>query len=238
MFIVAAATSLAIDNGVVPLFPDFVKKTSEGIPYNYERIFFRVQTSPDTTNREYLYHEPFFHYKKIPYHPNMIIVGYFQSEKYFKHNKEHIINLFSPSDEIKDYLTHKYSDIINHPKSVAIHYRDYTAELPGEHVFIDAREDYYKKALSKFDSNSMLVVFTNNSKKCKKLFSKLNRKFTFIEGENYHHDFYLMSMCKHNIICNSSFSWWNYVSSRSNRSGYFVLECASHIWKNSAATFA
>lgn len=68
MFIVAAATSLAIDNGVVPLFPDFVKKTSEGIPYNYERIFFRVQTSPDTTNREYLYHEPFFHYKKIPYH--------------------------------------------------------------------------------------------------------------------------------------------------------------------------
>ena len=40
-----------------------------------------------------------FEYLKIPYLNGYEYHGYFQSEKYFKHRKDEIINLFRPSDE-------------------------------------------------------------------------------------------------------------------------------------------
>lgn len=207
LFVVAAATSLAIDNNVDAIFTDFKIKDSRDIKTNYNEVFFRVKTD-GSPRKTVVYTEPFYHYKPIPYHPNIKIKGGFQSEKYFKHNKSAILELFAPSDKITTYLLEKYRSIIEHPKSVAIHYRDFTSELPGETYFLDIKKEYYERALTLFDDDALFVVFTNNPKRCKQIFSELPYEFIFIEGEKHYHDLYLMSMCKHNIICNSSFSWW------------------------------
>ncbi|HSU50429.1 MAG TPA: alpha-1,2-fucosyltransferase, partial [Segetibacter sp.] len=74
-------------------------------------------------------------------------------------------------------------------------------------------EEYYQKAINKLTSlspNPTFYIFSDDVEWVKdKLL--LKRPAEFITGEvtkNHYEDFYLMSQCKHNIIANSSFSWW------------------------------
>ncbi|HKZ00158.1 MAG TPA: alpha-1,2-fucosyltransferase [Rhabdochlamydiaceae bacterium] len=209
MFIVAATVSLALDHGATPLFPEF-KEPGDPIfkfPINYEKIFFSLETRRPEKPVEFYYYEPQFTYDPIPYQPNMAIFGWFQSEKYFVNHKEEILQLFSPSQEIISYLENKYEEIIHHPNTVAIHFRSYLLENVGN-VYPTYGMEYYEKAMALFPKDSLFVVFSNCMQWCKEHFSHLPYSIRFIEGEEHYHDLFLMSMCKHQIICNSSFSWW------------------------------
>lgn len=208
MFQVAAATALALDNGAAPIFPDFKRMTKWDIPGNFQNVFFRLNTSKPYKKPSVLYKEPVFTYQPIPYTPNMRIHGFFQSEKYFKHHKDEIIALFQPSDTILNYLHNKYSYILEHPYSVAIHVRTYLETDPQHTAFVLNGVEYISEALELFPDDSLLVVFSDNIPWCKEQFKQIPREFIYIEGETHYIDFYLMSFCKDNIISNSSFSWW------------------------------
>ena len=52
----------------------------------------------------------------------------------------------------------------------------------------------------------VILVFSDDIKWCKENF--IGDNFIFVENEKDYIDLYLMSMCNHNIISNSSFSWW------------------------------
>lgn len=220
LFIIAAATSLALENGVTPTFPDFAAaldpecnlKINYDLPSlrtDYEKIFYHLNVAQPIEEIEFYYKEPSFTYAPIPYQPNMIIEGWFQSEKYFINHKKEIIDLFGPSPEILQYLKSKYSALIKHPKTVSIHLRNYYKENPNlERVYPTYGKDYVEKAISLFPEDSLFVVFSDQISWCKEQLAGIPRNIHFIEGEKFYHDFYLMSMCKHHIICNSTFSWW------------------------------
>ena len=208
MFIIAATESLARDNNAKAVFPGFHEKNQCSLQENRKKIFFRLDDTRPKKPVEWTYSEPYFHYAKIPYRKNMAISGYFQSEKYFAHHKQEIIELFAPSDEILSALKKKYGKIITHPNTVSIHFRDYIRDDPDRKFHPNCTTKYYKNAISMFSSDSLFVVFSNDIPWCKKHFRSINRKFVFIEKEHFHHDFFLMSMCKDHIISNSSFSWW------------------------------
>jgi hypothetical protein len=209
MFQIAATTALAYENGVKAIFPGLHSETEWNIPLNRRCIFFRLDDSVPIESIQYTYIEPCHHYIEIPYRKNMQIVGYFQSEKYFQKYKELIQELFAPSDEIKSYLISNHQEIIENSKTVAIHFRDYKKEDPEQKCHPNCTREYYLAAIQKFPEDFLFVVFSNNIAWCKEAFLNFPRKFLFIEKEHFHHDFYLMSMCKNQIISNSSFSWWS-----------------------------
>lgn len=207
-FIIAAATSLALDNDAVTYFPSLTYEKDFNIPINREKIFYHLNATEPPSKIEYYFLESHYYYSSIPYKPNMLIRGWFQSEKYFKNHKQEIIDLFSPDTKITNYLTQKYSFIIQHPNTVSIHFRSYEQEDPEHKVYAICDLDYFKKAIALFPENTLYVVFSNQINWCKKNFASISRNFYFVENEAHYHDLYLMSMCKHNIICNSTFSWW------------------------------
>jgi hypothetical protein len=217
-FIIAAALSLALDHNATAVFPDLRSRQDENIPANAAKIFFRLNSSPVAQHLiKFHYAEPVFTYRPIPYQQNMVISGYFQSEKYFRHHKQEIINLFAPPDDIIHYLHDNYGHILSHPITVAVHIRSYVDEVPYP-LFFNCDRRYYEHAMGYFPQDALFVVFSNNMTLCKKMLKDISRNMVFIEGEPHYHDFYLMSMCKHNIICNSSFSWWAaYLNSNLNK---------------------
>jgi len=153
------------------------------------------------------------------------IMGYFQSPHYFESVKDEIVSMIKLPIYSQGAL--KYKNKITSAKStVAIHYRDYsdpttgsenTKKYHGEHSL-----NYYKQAIgivNKKVSNPIFFIFSNNINSAKLKFSEI-KEANFIEYQSNFNweDMALMSMCEHNIICNSSYSWWAaYLNKNENR---------------------
>ena len=140
-----------------------------------------------------------FHYRGFVVKDNSNFDGFFQSEKYFP-NREFILNLFEPSDEIKSYLKNKYGDVSDYT-SLHVRRTDYVTKAS---FHPPCGMDYYEKALGMIEGN--VLIFSDDLDWCKETF--LGDRFTFVSGNRDYQDLFLMSMCKNNIIANSSFSWW------------------------------
>ena len=211
-FIIAATLNLALSHNAAAFFPDFLHsfEPKYRLEQNYKNLFSHLNASVPPQEIRCYYQEPVYTFSPITYHDNMELRGWFQSEKYFLEHKEKILEFFSPSPEIMSYLRSKYAFIIDHPKTVSIHVRSYLKEDPLQKVYIsyDTVMDYYKKAISIFPEDTLFVIFSCEIEECKRLFNGMMSNVCFIEGEADYHDLYLMSLCKDNIICNSTFSWW------------------------------
>lgn len=210
-FIIAATVSLALDNDAEPHFPDLLSCTQYNVPVNREQIFKyqNIDMSNPRVKGSYIYREPHFHYDPIPYTANMTLFGWFQSEKYFINHKVEILELFAPPQHILNYLEKQFHSIIHNQKTVAIHHRSYVKENPAyENCFVSLDMTYYLAAMAEFPEDYTFVVFSNDVDWCKKNFKDVPRKIIIMEMGPHYYDFYLMSLCKHQIICNSSYSWW------------------------------
>lgn len=150
-----------------------------------------------------IYKEPFFSYNPLPQTKKLTLKGYFQSELYFRHNRNKILNLFPPLSTDLEYIKSKYQSYLDNPL-VSLHVRrgDYL-KFPGVHPTCSIK--YYENALSKFSPKPKVLIFSDDIDWCKQNF--LGDRFVFIQEEDYI-SLYLMSLCEHNIIANSSFSWW------------------------------
>lgn len=209
LFVIAATISLALDHDAIPIFPDLIHRRADNTPLNYQKVFHRLNAY--LPPKEYIhsyYQEPHFHYDPIPYSPNMCLNGFFQSEKYFRHHKQEIVELFKPHPEIMEYLQNKYGHLLSYPNVVSVHMRSYHQEDPEGKLYRHYGASYFRNAMSIFPENTVFLVFSNRMDLAKKEFENIPGRIFFVEGETHYHDFYLMSMCKHNIITNSSFSWW------------------------------
>ena len=134
--------------------------------------------------------------------------GYWQNEKFFPHVKKILKEKYIFMQQ--SIKTNNLYAMIQKEQSVSIHIRmgDYLVynDVYGE----ICTKEYYQNAIEyimeKIDS-PIFFVFSDEPEKAKDFLG--NRKAIYVEKqEDDWCDMYLMSKCKHNIIANSTFSWW------------------------------
>ncbi len=150
------------------------------------------------------------------------LTGYFQSDKYFKDVEEilHMELEFSDRiyDGIPESLTDKirnYQKQIRKTEAVSVHVRrgDYL-EHP-EIYGVSCTTAYYQAGVQyirEYHPDAKFFVFTNDPVWTERwIRENFQGNFTLVWGtseETGYLDLMLMSQCKHQIMANSSFSWW------------------------------
>lgn len=161
--------------------------------------------------------EPFFtFYKKTLDAPNdTYLDGYWQSENYFSDIRNVLLNDFTLVSK-KSNETKQLEEKIRSETSVSIHIRrgDYLSIKENQNLYAACDVSYYVDAIRRIsEANAEVVfyVFSDEPDWFKKNVNTVGCKFHFVThniGKNSYQDLHLMSLCKHNIIANSSFSWW------------------------------
>ena len=165
------------------------------------------------------YFEPRFNYNPLPIMTNVLFHGYFQSPKYFDEFKQPIFNIINLFDKQKNIKEKFYELFQNSEQIVSMHFRlgDYK-EKRFHHLIMNY--EYYETALKyiveKTSSISRVLYCceSEDNEYVGEQISKLQNQYPNIQfskvpdsTEDYE-QMLIMSCCNHNIIANSSFSWW------------------------------
>ena len=145
---------------------------------------------------------------------NVYLDGYWQSEKYFADIQDLIRREFIVRYE-QDSQSAKIAEGIARTDSVSVHFRgaDYLSDPETHHTHGVCEPEYYEKAvriLQEKIASPHFFVFSDDPSWCEKNLH-FDHPVTFIthnSEQRAYEDLRLMSLCKHNIIANSSFSWW------------------------------
>jgi hypothetical protein len=143
-----------------------------------------------------------------------ILDGYWQSEKYFEEITNTIFDEFSLKTGFCREANY-FNELILKSNSVSIHLRcgDYKKNSLLKTIYYDLTESYYNEAISIISRNFPDInffIFSDDLPYARKFFESFEMPKTFIELKEdlYWQEIILMSHCKHNIISNSTFSWW------------------------------
>lgn len=173
----------------------------------------RMLVSYQQKKNKYVEKEEFEFDPEVLYQQGKTIVGIWQAEAYFKDIKELIVSEFefrTPADEKNRELIEK---IVN-SNSVSIHVRrgDYLNDRWKNILGVIRGTLYYDNAVNFISDkvkNPQYFVFSDDLKWAEDNLKLDNCIYVnHNKGRNSYVDMYLMSLCKHNIIANSTFSWW------------------------------
>jgi len=208
---------------------------------------FTFSTSNDVaTQTSNVIKEPGFHYSELPWsdildNTHVILVGYFQSHKYFsifyhticrmidlENQKVNVISKYRGCFEMNNESERETGSEFE--KFIGIHFRlgDYKKI---QHIHPILKKEYYEKALlyimaetEKKDWRIMYFCEEESNKEVEETIDYLKKrcsKCEFIKVPDTISDWeqlLLMSCCTHNIIANSTFSWWGaYLNSNPNK---------------------
>lgn len=152
--------------------------------------------------------------KKIYKLDNAYLDGYWQSFCYFDDCRKSVADMFR--FKLLDDGKNKYFEniILSCKNSVSIHIRlgDYCTKENVRDFGNICTDEYYSNCIEHFHNRFNDVnffIFSNDLNYTKRFENRSNFYVINCNDEkNAWKDMYLMSICKHNIIANSSFSWW------------------------------
>lgn len=169
----------------------------------------RVQLIEYIKEKEYSFQQNFL---KLP--DDIYLDGYWQSEKYFLDIENIIRKEFSTVNPLTS-TSQDLAERIRNCEAVSLHVRrgDYVSDPKTNSVHGVCGIEYYCNAIDMISKNvesPYFFVFSDDPDwACHNI--KPNAPTVYVRHEDNskdYEDICLMSMCKHNIIANSSFSWW------------------------------
>jgi hypothetical protein len=233
LFQIFTLISVSIDNGIdfrIFEYKDDMEKRNTFWDTLFKNIY--DKTFKSISGPIYQYNENVFHYTAFPKirdkSNNYNLFGYFQSYKYFQGNLKEILDLLKLR-EIKKPYENKY----DYKNTISLHFRigDYI-NIQTHHPILPI--DYYKNALDRLiadtDKNdwNILYFYEKNDKDIvDRSINELKNKYPHLNFTEINHDLddweqmICMTFCSHNIIANSTFSWWGaYLNENDNHVYY------------------
>lgn len=159
--------------------------------------------------------EKYFHYDSeiVQNYPNenLYLDGYWQSYRYWERYETEIRQIFTFQNALQEKNALFYEKI-HETESVALHIRrgDYVQKTSVVQHYYQCPMTYYEQAIREISQKlekPHFFIFSDDIEWCKANVT-LDFPHIYIDSGNNLIDLQLMSACKHQIIANSSFSWW------------------------------
>ena len=180
-----------------------------------------------------------FHYQMLTNiaNNNVILDGYYQSYKYFENDIDFIYQQISLK-ELQQQVKDKSASYFIGDTNISMHFRigDYKA-IQGCHPVMTY--EYYNKALCEIEKccqgkkiNVMYFHETVDTNDVNAIIDKLKQEHSSVEFTRIKDELsdweqvLLMSCCDHNIIANSTFSWWGAFFNTNNNH----IVCYPSLW--------
>lgn len=194
LFCIAATIGTAHRNGQLFVLP----------PWSYSSYFAHPLPTGQLPNA-CVYTQPSFAYQPVDLPTgDWDLRGSFQSERFFAEAVEQVRYYFTPAPDLLADLQTRYGQLLaQHPVSLHVRRGDYVRQRAA---FPPQPLAYYQTAIDRFPPDTHFLVFSDDLPWCRRQFT--GDRFTFVEGASDINDLFLMSLCRHHILSNSSFSWW------------------------------
>lgn len=179
----------------------------------------RIRRRPWLIGNRYI-SESQFHYddSALNMGENSYLEGYWQSEKYFLPHRHEVLNSFTFNESVSSENRAIIKQIKESPISVSVHIRrgDYisNAKTNMKHGVMDV--NYYRSAINRLNirnDRALFILFSDDINWVKQNLTDMlgDQRYLIVDhntDDQSYNDMRLMSLCRHNIIANSSFSWW------------------------------
>lgn len=175
-----------------------------------------------------------FDYENVTRKEDGFYDGYWQNENNFLPIRNKILEAFRFPEFIDDN-NKSLAKLIASKNTVSCHVR--RGDYLKDPLYGVCTSEYYVKAIDEINRKvlpELYCVFSDDIKWCKENLGEIigkDKEIVFVDwnkGENSFRDMQLMSLCNHNIIANSSFSWWG--AWLNNHADKVVV--APNIWMN------
>lgn len=198
--------------------PDNLARQRSGRPENFWRKRWRkLWGKPFLLPQGYYREKEAFHFDPeiSSVDGDIYLDGYWQHEGYFSAIRELLLSEFTPRNPASS-LAQDYSDRISASEdSVAIHVRlgDYCSNPAAQNFHGLCGKGYYQQAMTEMASLLPSAKFFLFSDEPEAAAGFLPPDFVItavtVPGEHsMHEELMLMRQCRHQIIANSSYSWW------------------------------
>ena len=144
--------------------------------------------------------------------------GYWQSERYFESQEAAIRDDFTWHEPLAGRNAALAQAIQAAPCAVSVHVRrgDYVSQAKNIAIYAACSPDYYLAALNRLSALALaaglqVFAFSDDPPWVAEWLAPHCPNLTLVDhnrGSDSHLDMRLMSLCRHHVIANSSFSWW------------------------------